>query len=117
MLDARAQALVDYGRQLALDANDVSDELFARLKAQFSDVEIVDLTAFGALMLMPQTRSAVRPLAGAMLTRGIARRVNVVNLSAPGTFSGYGDYIDGEVIDEQVYAPVHDANIVRRTGF
>lgn len=74
-------------------------------------------TALGALMLMPPTRSAVRPLAGAMLTRGIARRVSVVNLTAPGTYPGHGDYIDGEVIDEQVYAPVHDANIVRRTTF
>lgn len=74
-------------------------------------------TALGALMLMPPTRSAVRPLAGAMLTRGIARRVSVVNLTAPGTYPGHGDYIDGEVIDEQVYAPVHDANIVRRTAF
>jgi UPF0716 protein FxsA len=78
-------------------------------------------TALGALMLMPPTRSAVRPLAGAMLTRGIARRVSVVNLTAPGAypgpFPGRGDYIDGEVIDEQVYAPVHDANIVRRSAF
>jgi len=78
-------------------------------------------TALGALMLMPPTRSAVRPLAGAMLTRGIARRFSVVNLTAPGAYpgahSGHGEYIDGEVIDEQVYAPVHDANIVRRTAF
>lgn len=71
-------------------------------------------TALGALMLMPPTRSAVRPLAGMLLTRGIARRVSVVNLTGPGSYAGHGDYIEGEVIDEQVYAPVHDANIVRR---
>ncbi len=35
-------------------------------------------------MLMPPTRSAMRPLAGMLLTRGIARRVGVVNLTAPG---------------------------------
>lgn len=52
VLDERATILTDYGRQLALDANGVSDPLFAKLKAHFSDVEIVDLTAFGALMIV-----------------------------------------------------------------
>ncbi len=41
-------------------------------------------TVVGALMLLPPTRSAMRPLAGVLLTRGIARRVSVVNLTAPG---------------------------------
>ena len=74
-------------------------------------------TALGSLMLMPPTRSAVRPLAGMLLTRGIARRVsmvNLVNLTEPGGYPGRGDYIDGEVIDEQVFAPVHQAGVVRR---
>jgi UPF0716 protein FxsA len=74
-------------------------------------------TAAGALMLMPPTRGAMRPLAGTLLTRGIARRVRVVNLTAPGRRfapAGYGDYIDGEVIDEQVYSRVPGADIVRR---
>ena len=62
----------------------------------------------------PPTRSAVRPLAGMLLTRGIARRVSVVNLVPPAGYPGRGDYIDGEVIDEQVFAPVHQAGIVRR---
>ncbi|WP_163699925.1 FxsA family protein [Mycolicibacterium sarraceniae] len=70
-------------------------------------------TALGALMLVPPTRSVVRPVAGMLLTRGIARRVAVVNLTAPG-YSGRGAYIDGEVVEEQVQGPVHDANIVRR---
>ncbi|MCV7174474.1 FxsA family protein [Mycolicibacterium sphagni] len=71
-------------------------------------------TALGALMLLPPTRSVVRPLAGMMLTRGIARRVSVVNLTAPG-YPGRGDYIDGEVVEEQVYGRVHEANIVPRS--
>lgn len=72
-------------------------------------------TAVGALMLLPPTRSAVRPLAGMVLTRGIARRVTVVNLAAPG-YPGRGDYIDGEVVEQDGYVsgPVHDANIVPR---
>ena len=52
ILDERAQALVDFGRQLALDANGVSAELFDRLKARFDEAQIVDLTAFGALMIV-----------------------------------------------------------------
>ena len=69
-------------------------------------------TALGALMLLPPTRSVVRPVAGMLLTRGIARRVSVVNLTAPG-YPGRGDYIDGEVVDEPVYRGVPGAEIVR----
>jgi UPF0716 protein FxsA len=71
-------------------------------------------TAVGALMLLPPTRSVVRPLAGMLLTRGIARRISIVNLTAPG-YPARGDYIDGEVVEEQVNAPIHDANIVPRS--
>lgn len=51
-LDERDQAVVDFGQQLAIDPNAISDALFARLKKYFSDAEIVDLTAFGALMIV-----------------------------------------------------------------
>jgi len=72
-------------------------------------------TAAGALMLLPPTRSVVRPLAAMVLTRGIARRVTIVNLTAPGQ-PGRGDYIDGEIVEQDGYVSgrVHDANIVRR---
>jgi alkylhydroperoxidase family enzyme len=52
VLDERAQALVDFGRQIAIDANAVSDALFARLKSLLEDDQIVDLTTFGALMVV-----------------------------------------------------------------
>lgn len=48
---ARQQLLVDYGRALVRNAHEVGDELFARLKAVFSEEEIVLLTAFGAIMI------------------------------------------------------------------
>lgn len=51
VLDQREQTLVDYGRQLADDANGVSDELFARLREFLAPAEIVTLTAFGGLMV------------------------------------------------------------------
>lgn len=77
----------------------------------------------GTLMLLPPTRRAVRPLAGALLARGLIGRVGAVSFAGvgdgfPADSRGRGDYIDGEVIGEQVgpqvYAPVHDAVIVRR---
>ncbi len=71
-------------------------------------------TALGTLMLLPPTRSAVRPVAAMLLTRSLLGQVRVMKVGhVPG---GHGDYIDGEVIDEQVSAPVHDANIVRYYG-
>jgi alkylhydroperoxidase family enzyme len=50
-LDEREQAVVDYGRQLARDANRVENELFARLSAYFAPAQLVALTAFGGLMI------------------------------------------------------------------
>jgi alkylhydroperoxidase family enzyme len=50
-LDAREQAVVAYGRQLARNANGVDDELFAGLTAHFTPPQLVALTAFGGLMI------------------------------------------------------------------
>ncbi len=51
VLSETERALADYGRQLAVDANRVSDELFARLAAFLSPAQIVELTAFGGMMI------------------------------------------------------------------
>ncbi len=45
------QVLVEYGRQLATNANDVSDRLFNRLQFLFTEEQIVLLTAFAGLMI------------------------------------------------------------------
>lgn len=50
-LTEREQLVVDFGRCLARPGGWVPDDLYARLAAEFSDEEIVALTAFGALML------------------------------------------------------------------
>jgi alkylhydroperoxidase family enzyme len=50
-LNERERAVVDYGRQLARDANGVSDELYARLAAFLQPEQVVSLTAFGGLMI------------------------------------------------------------------
>jgi UPF0716 protein FxsA len=55
----------------------------------------------GALLLLPPTRAAARPLVTAMGTRRVPL-VTVAGATAPGwgyTAAGNGDYIDGEVID------------------
>jgi len=50
-LDDRASSVVEYGRQLARDANAVSDDLFHRLGSHFSPAQLVSLTAFAGLMI------------------------------------------------------------------
>jgi alkylhydroperoxidase family enzyme len=50
-LNEREQAVVDYGRQLARDANGVSDELYGRLAHFLRPEQIVALTAFGGMMI------------------------------------------------------------------
>lgn len=51
VLDETEQLLVDYGRQIAINANDVSDALFAGLRARFTEEQVVLLTAFAGLMI------------------------------------------------------------------
>lgn len=50
-LTPKEDVLVAYGRQLAADANGVSDALFARLQEFFRESEIVLITAFAGLMI------------------------------------------------------------------
>src|SRR5262245_15099658 len=50
-LDERDRDLVEFGQQLARDANGVSDELFARLRRHLEPAQLVTLTAFGGLMV------------------------------------------------------------------
>jgi alkylhydroperoxidase family enzyme len=51
VLNEREQSIVDFGRQLARDAHQVSDELFARLSSWLTPEQIVALTAFGCMMV------------------------------------------------------------------
>ena len=50
-LDAREQAVVDFGRRLAVTPHRVPDDVYARASVYFSDEQMVALTAFGALMV------------------------------------------------------------------
>ncbi len=51
VLNDREQALVEFGRQLVVDAHKVSDQLFARLASWLTPDQIVALTAFGGMMI------------------------------------------------------------------
>ena len=64
-------------------------------------------TAAGALMLAPPTRSAMRPLATSLVSRGIMRQVRAVDLDqfvnrSTARTPFRGDYIDGEVLGEVI---------------
>jgi alkylhydroperoxidase family enzyme len=50
-LDEWEQTVVAFGRQLAVEPHDVSEELYERLAARLSPEQIVALTAFGGLMV------------------------------------------------------------------
>lgn len=74
----------------------VTDGLLVGLGSVLVLVPGIVSTALGTLMLAPPTRSAMRPVTSALLTRGVARRVAGVVGPQPGR----GDYIDGEVIED-----------------
>jgi alkylhydroperoxidase family enzyme len=50
-LDDRERVVVEYGRQLARDANAVTDAQYAAVAAFLSPPQVVALTAFGGLMI------------------------------------------------------------------
>ncbi len=55
----------------------------------------------GLLLLLPPTRTAARPLLGAMAIRGLGRRIPLITVAGVGPYqrAPRTDYIDGEVID------------------
>jgi UPF0716 protein FxsA len=70
----------------------------------------------GALLLLPPTRAAARPLVTAMAARRMPL-VTAASVSAPGwgyTAAGTGDYIDGEVIDVSDDRAVEPQAVERR---
>ena len=52
LLSERDKADVEYGRKLAADPNRITDDEFAKLGEYLSETEIVELTAFGAMMIV-----------------------------------------------------------------
>lgn len=50
-LNEQEQLLMEFGRQISKDSNNVSDDLFDRLKKFFNDRQILLLTAFAGIMI------------------------------------------------------------------
>ena len=50
-LSEREKLLVEFGRSLSTQSSRVSDDVYARLAAEFTAEQIVALTAFGAMMV------------------------------------------------------------------
>jgi alkylhydroperoxidase family enzyme len=51
-LDEKDQVIVDFGRQIAADPNRVPAALFNKLNSFLNHKQIVELTVFGALMIV-----------------------------------------------------------------
>ncbi len=47
----RERLLIEYGQAIAKDPKGVTDELFARMKNEFTDEELVAITTMGVLMI------------------------------------------------------------------
>jgi UPF0716 protein FxsA len=80
----------------------VTDSVLVALGTVLVVIPGLASSVLGALLLLPPTRAAARPLVTAMA----ARRVPLITATAPGAANGWGydaagrgDYIDGEVID------------------
>ncbi|NTU57304.1 MAG: hypothetical protein HGB00_00060 [Chlorobiaceae bacterium] len=52
ILSERDKIIIDFGRQLAHDPNRITDEAFSKLHDYLTEAQIVELTAFGALMIV-----------------------------------------------------------------
>src|SRR4051794_12191263 len=50
-LDDEDELVIRLGRRLATDPHDVDDALYAELTARYEDAQIVELVAFGAIMV------------------------------------------------------------------
>ncbi|MBI3212308.1 MAG: membrane protein FxsA [Mycobacterium sp.] len=82
----------------------VTDGVLVALGSVLTVVPGLVTSVAGLLLLLPPTRAALRPVAGAVAARALSRRVAFVDLPGQGRgFAGRGDYIDGEVVD--VYDP------------
>jgi alkylhydroperoxidase family enzyme len=51
MISEEEQLLLDFGRKCVKDSHGIDDEMFSKLRAYYSDSEIVLLTAFAGMMI------------------------------------------------------------------
>lgn len=76
----------------------VTDSALVALGTVLVVVPGIASSVVGALLLLPPTRAAARPVVTALAARRLGRRVPIVVVGAP-TGPRRGDYIDGEVVE------------------
>ncbi|MDX1872869.1 FxsA family protein [Mycolicibacterium sp. 120266] len=82
------------------DPSLATDSLLVALGTVLVVIPGLASTLVGALLLLPPTRVAARPLATRLVNRQLNRAVPVMVFSSTTTTTGpRGDYVDGEVID------------------
>ncbi|MGE2833388.1 FxsA family protein [Mycobacterium sp. SMC-4] len=88
------------GLSLAEAQGAVTDSLLVALGTVLVVIPGLASTVLGALLLLPPTRAAARPLVTALAARRAPLIVGVSTMgSTAARRTGRGDYVDGEVID------------------
>ena len=90
-LDERDQAVIAYGKQLAANANRVTDTLFKRLESFLTAEQIVELTVFGALMI-------VNNVFNSALQVDLDESLDAYQIQPEVVFAGSSHYINGEKV-------------------
>jgi len=90
-LDERDQAVIAYGKQLAANANRVTDTLFKRLESFLTPEQIVELTVFGALMI-------VNNVFNSALQVDLDESLDAYQIQPEVAFAGSSHYINGEKV-------------------
>lgn len=103
----------DPPRRFARPGNDptlATDSVLVALGTVLVAIPGLASSLVGALLLLPPSRAAARPLANTVINRQLNRAVPVMVYSSSTTTTtpaGHGDYVDGEVIDvvDEVITP------------
>jgi len=90
-LDEFDQVIIAYGKQLAANANRVTDTLFKKLESFLTAEQIVELTVFGALMI-------VNNVFNSALQVDLDESLDAYQIQPEVAFAGSSHYINGEKV-------------------
>lgn len=100
------------GLTLADAQGAVTDSVLVALGTVLVVIPGLASSVFGALLLLPPTRAAARPLVTALAARRAPLIVGVSTVGSAATRrAGREAYIDGEVVEVVDDVPVHDAGV------
>jgi UPF0716 protein FxsA len=99
-----------FARPGANDPSLATDSVLIALGTVLVAIPGLASSLVGALLLLPPTRVAARPLANRLINRQLSRAVPVMvysSTTATTATTAHGDYVDGEVIDvvDEVITP------------